>query len=226
MRHVWIGLALLLLVGAGSSAFAHQEGVAGESRHGGMGMMGPGMMGGMMGSQPSQAERPLISLALRHKEQLGLSPDQVKALESFRAEFQKEATRRSAEIQVAEQELAELLREEPVDLAKVEAKIRQIATVQAELRLARIRTLEKGKAVLTLEQRKKLEDLASQASSRAPGASSEKGSPMMGGRGMEEMYRFMQSGGMMESMTSMMEMMRMMGPSGGGSMGGMPMMSR
>ncbi len=48
------------------------------------------------------AERPLISLALQNKDQLGLTPDQVKALESLRSEFQKEAIRRSADVEIAE----------------------------------------------------------------------------------------------------------------------------
>jgi len=164
------------------------------------------MMGGMMGPMMAPggpAERPLISLALRHKDKLGLSEEQVKTLEAIRAAFQEEAEKRSASLRRAEAELQELLASEPVDLAKVEAKLKEIETLRTELRLSRIKALEQGKAVLTPEQRKKLKTLASQAAGPMPG--------MMPGRGMEEMHRFMQSGGMMESMTGMMEMARRMG---------------
>jgi len=174
------------------------------------GRMG-GMMGGMMmGGHP--AERPLISLTLQNKDQLGLTPDQVKALESLRSEFQKEAIRRSADLQIAEAELGDLLAVEPVDLAKAEAKLRQIEGLRAEIRLSRIKTLEKGKAVLSPEQRKKLDSLGPRGSADAHGG-------MMGGRGMEEMYRFMQSERMPQAMTAMMEMARQMG--GGDPMTGM-----
>ncbi|MBI2154323.1 MAG: periplasmic heavy metal sensor [Candidatus Rokubacteria bacterium] len=159
-------------------------------------------MGEMMGG-PS-AERPLISLALQNRDQLGLTPDQVKALESLRTEFQKEATRRSADLEVAETGLAELLRADAVDLAKVETKLRQIEALRTDIRLSRVKTLEKGKALLSLEQRKKLDSLAPRASADTPGS-------MMAGRGMEEMQRFMNSERMPQAMSAMMEMARQMG---------------
>ena len=53
-------------------------------------------------------------------------------------------------------ELAALLR---ADLAQVEAKLREIERLRLDLRLARIRTIEQGKAQLTPEQRAKLRSL-------------------------------------------------------------------
>jgi Spy/CpxP family protein refolding chaperone len=114
---------------------------------------GMGSMGGMMGGGP---EGPLITRALAQRERLGLSDDQVRALEAARSDFAQEADRRQAEIEAAEGGLSGLLRESTIDLAQVEAKVREIATLRADLRLARIKTLEKGKALLTPEQRKKL----------------------------------------------------------------------
>jgi Spy/CpxP family protein refolding chaperone len=114
---------------------------------------GMGSMGGMMGMMGGSPEGPLITRALAQREQLGLSDDQVRALEAARSDF---ADRRQAEIEAAEGGLSGLLRESTIDLAQVEAKVREIATLRADLRLARIKTLEKGKALLTPEQRKKL----------------------------------------------------------------------
>lgn len=165
----------------------------------GSGMMGSGMMAeSMMGGGPP-GERPLITLALRQRETLGLSEDQVKALEQTRSAFEREAIRRRADVEIAEREVADLLREPRVDLAKVEAKVRQIAGLQADLRLTRIKSIEKGKAVLTADQLKKL----------MSEAGTHEGS--MTSRGAEEMRRFMNSERAPQAMASMMEMARQMG---------------
>jgi Spy/CpxP family protein refolding chaperone len=106
-------------------------------------------------SEP-RGERPLITLILRHKDEFGLSADQVQTLERLRTDFQREAIRRDADIRVAETELAPLLDADPVDLGQVEAKIREIERLRADLRLARARAIEQGKAQLTADQRARL----------------------------------------------------------------------
>ncbi len=119
---------------------------------GGSGAM-PGHGGGML----SPAERPLITLMLQRRQELGLTPDQVARLETLRGEFTREAIRRDADIRIAELDLAALLDPDPLDMAKVEAKIRALAELRADLRIARIRVIEQGKAVLTAEQRARLQ---------------------------------------------------------------------
>ena len=147
MKRRWlIVLSLVAILGIEGSALAHPL-----YRQ----MRGPRMMGGYA------LKRPLISFMLHHREKLNLSAEQVKALETLRSEFQKEAIKRKADLQVAKVELRDLQRREPVDLEAIEAKVKQIEALRTELRLARIRTIEKGKAVLTPEQRNKLESLGS-----------------------------------------------------------------
>lgn len=215
-------IALGTLALAGGFALAHErqgrpEGSIGggmqgmmEMMHGRSGSMG-GMMGGMMHGMPgsmrqaSPAERPLITLALQHKDQLGLSAQQVQRLEALRSDFQKEAIRRSADIQVAELELGELLRQDPVDLAKAEVALKKLEGLRTELRLARLKAIEQGKKVLTPEQRQKLDTLTHQA------AGASEGTGMPGERGMAEMHRFMESERMPQAMAAMMEMARRMG---------------
>jgi len=223
MKRLFGIVAIAAVIGgsAVAPAFGQERGRPDAPAEGMMGRMGEMMGGGPMHGMSEimdmhagglSAERPWISLALQNRQQLGLSADQAKTLEAIRSEFQKEATRRSAEIQIAELELSEFLRAEPVDLAKVEAKLRQIEVVRMDLRLSRIKVLEKGKALLTPEQRKKLESLSSRASA-APSRG------MMPGRGMDEMHRFMQSERMPQAMSSMMDMARQMG--NGDTMAGM-----
>ncbi len=120
--------------------------------------LGERWRGHSTGSEPP-GERPLISIMLRHRQDLGLSPAQALELERLRADFQREAIRRDADQRVAEMDLAALLRNEPVDMVKVEAKVREAERVRADLRLARLRTIEQGKAQLTQDQRAKLASL-------------------------------------------------------------------
>jgi hypothetical protein len=136
-----------------------------------------------------------VSLALQQRAELGLSADQATTLESIRSEFQKMATRQSAEIQVAELELGDLLRAGPVDLAKVEATLRQIERLRTDLRLAR-RGFEEMQRFMQSEQ--------------MPQAMA----------GMMEMARRVGNGDPMAGMVRMMEMMGAMGGDGGGMMSG------
>jgi Spy/CpxP family protein refolding chaperone len=111
-----------------------------------------------MGREP---DRPLITIMLHHRSELGLSPEQVSRLETLRGEFSREAIRRDAEIRIAELDLATLLEQEPMDLAKVEPKVREVSQLRDDLRIARLRAIEQGKAVLTPEQRTRLQTVLS-----------------------------------------------------------------
>jgi Heavy-metal resistance len=104
-------------------------------------------------------ERPLIAFMLRNRERLGLSAAQVKSLEKLRTDFQKESIRKDADLRVAEMDLNGLVGAEKIDMPKVEAKVREIERIRTDLRLSRIRTIQKGKEVLNAEQRKKLHEL-------------------------------------------------------------------
>jgi len=121
---------------------------------------GPGH--GMPGGPPAPTaavERPLISLMLDHRDELALTHDQTSRLESLRQDFTREAIRRDADIRIAEMDLAALLEQPSLDMAKVEAKVRELAKLRADLRIERIRAIEQGRAVLTPEQRTKLQGL-------------------------------------------------------------------
>jgi hypothetical protein len=113
---------------------------------------GPGPAGGA----PPFGERPLVSYMLAHRAELGLSPQQVEALERVRADFQREAIRRDADLRVAELDLEALRRQDPVDMGQVEAKIREIERLRADFRVGQVRAIEQGRAQLTAEQRERL----------------------------------------------------------------------
>jgi hypothetical protein len=107
----------------------------------------------------SGEDRAPISLMLRNRERLGLTADQVKELEQLRSDFAKESIRSEANLRIAEMDLTSLLEAQPVDMTKAETKIREIERIRGDLRIARIRSIEKGKAQLSAEQRRKLQEL-------------------------------------------------------------------
>jgi Spy/CpxP family protein refolding chaperone len=111
----------------------------------------------------SREDRPLITLMLNNKERLGLSADQVKKLEQFRDNFQKQSIRHDADLRIVELDLAALLDHDPVELSKVEAKVREAEKLRADLRIARIRAIEQARSVLNAEQKKKLQEITAEA---------------------------------------------------------------
>ncbi len=176
----------------------------------GPGMMGPGGMmgGGIMGAGATN-DRPWITVMLDHREELGLSAEQVGKLFNLRDGFAKEARAKGEALERFERDLDQLVGPGPVDLRAVESKLKEAEVIRTDLRLSRFKVIEEGKGVLTPDQRKKLVELVKtqQPSSRAPGS---EGS-VTGSRGMEEMQRFMQSDRSAASMTAMMEIGGQMG---------------
>ena len=133
----------------------------------------PGMRsphGGVQG--PRAMWRAPLTMMLRHRDELGLSAAQVQSLDKLRGDFMREAIRRDADRKIARLDLGALLRPDPadpmkaVDMAKVEAKVREIEKMRADMQVARIRTIEAGKAQLTPEQRTKFAGLLAQMRTR------------------------------------------------------------
>lgn len=184
MRAHWIvALATALVVALGAPAMA---GMMGQMPPGGhAGGMGAGAMGGMMGGgrggpgdRPTAHEGPLLTMMLHHGQELGLSPEQEKTLRDLRTEFSKESVRRTAEIRLAQIELESLLEQEQWDLAKIEPQVKQIAVLRGELRVARIKTLAAGRALLTPQQLERLKQLGHHM--RSMGGPGAMGHGMMG----------------------------------------------
>jgi Spy/CpxP family protein refolding chaperone len=173
----------------------------------------PMMMHGMSTNARNDGaglERPLLTLALKNRTELGLSAEQEKSLQDLVDRFGKEADRSRSELRNAERGLASLLRNEPVDLSQVDTRVRAIEKLRADLRIARIQTIVDGLAALTPEQRAKLGALATAREHSGQGHDT---------RGAEEMHRFMSSDRMPKAMNAMMAMAERMG--GGDTMLGM-----
>jgi Spy/CpxP family protein refolding chaperone len=107
-------------------------------------------------------------LALRHRQELALTPAQVDNLRKLGTDAQRDAIKRQADRRLAELDLRTLMMPDTadpakaMDMAKVEAKVREIEKLRADERVARISSLEQSRQVLTPEQREKLRALLAQ----------------------------------------------------------------
>jgi len=114
-------------------------------------------------------EAPWVTIILRNRDRLQLTPDQVTSLENLRSDFARAAIRKQADLRIAEMDLSRLLQVDTVDLAQVKNKLEEMSRLSTDLRYSRIETLAKGKAVLTGEQRDRLKSLISVPGRQAPG---------------------------------------------------------
>ena len=140
---------------AASDAMQVQMGPSG----GGPGMGGPGRGGPGMQSERGRGGwqkhaghghmrrgRSIVFMALRNQKELGLSPQQVSSLQQLGMDAGRASIKRRADGQLAKLDLFALMKAEPVDMAKVEAKIRDMERLKADGAIARIRTNEAAKA--------------------------------------------------------------------------------
>ena len=87
------------------------------------------------------------------------SPQQVSSLQQMGMDAARAGIKRRADEQLARLDLMSLMRAEPVDMAKVEAKVRDMERLKADGLIARIRTNEAAKAQLSADQQEKLKSL-------------------------------------------------------------------
>jgi hypothetical protein len=110
-------------------------------------------------NEDTPSERPLISIMLRHRHELGLSPQQIHDLDELRDGYQRKAIRYDADLRITEMDVQRLLTADPMDLQQVRAKLQDMERLKVELRLARLGAIEEGKAALSPGQREKLSAL-------------------------------------------------------------------
>jgi Spy/CpxP family protein refolding chaperone len=137
---------------------------SGEMGRGGnrSGMQAPGRPGGWQrGSGHGQGHRrpSFVGMVLMNREQLGLTPQQVDSFRKLGMDSRRAAIRRHADLQLAKLDVMSLRWSDPVDMGKIEAKVREIEKLKGDGRIAAIRTAEAAKAQLTAEQREKLKSL-------------------------------------------------------------------
>jgi Spy/CpxP family protein refolding chaperone len=142
---------------------AAQEGMGGGGNR--PGMQARGHHGGWQrdmgerGRSHGRHRPSFIRMLLRNQQQLGLTAQQVDSLRKLGMDARRAEIRARADRQVAQVDLMSLRFSNPVDMGKVEAKIREIEKLKGDSRIAAFRTTEAAKAQLTPEQKEKLKGL-------------------------------------------------------------------
>jgi Spy/CpxP family protein refolding chaperone len=141
MKTVAALVAAVSIVAFAALAYADMDG------HGmGSGMMcGCGMDGQMMGTD--------------HFKILNLDEQQKASIGEIKSRMMKETIKRTADMRIVQIELKDLLSQDAVDMKAVEAKVRQLGTLQTEMHLSHIKAMEDIRTKLTPEQRKKLKEM-------------------------------------------------------------------
>ena len=155
-----MALFLTLTVGL-TGAWADEEKGHGKGYGGGEygGHGGGGMMHGMMGMMGKSGHHGTTGHFLRHlqkhSKEIGLTDEQVNKIKTMQLDLDRTRIRMEAEIQVAERELEALIHDEKAEMSAVEAKVKQSEGLEADLRIAAIKTKREAWALLTPEQRAK-----------------------------------------------------------------------
>ena len=92
------------------------------------------------------------------QEDIGLKKEQKEQIKKIHFEIQKKLVNLTKDRELKEIELRELLSEENPDMTKIENIVREISSLEAEIKLTRIRQLLELKKMLTEEQLNKLRD--------------------------------------------------------------------
>jgi Spy/CpxP family protein refolding chaperone len=137
----------------GTGAGGNRPGMQGGQHHGGW----QRNMGQSQRGRSHRHHRPsFIGMLLRNQQQLGLTAQQVDSLRKLGMDSKRAEIRRSADRKIAQVDLMSLRFSDPVDMGKVEAKVREIEKLKGDGTIARFRTAEAAKAQLTPEQKEKL----------------------------------------------------------------------
>jgi Spy/CpxP family protein refolding chaperone len=105
------------------------------------------------------AGAPLISIALSHQSELGLSATQVSNLENIRTDYQNRVTPILQDLRSIEDKLREVQQQSPADLVQAKALIEQSEKRHSDLRYLRLEALENGRSILTAQQQDQLKNL-------------------------------------------------------------------
>ncbi len=164
----------------GSSAKGHgasgAHGSYGKGHSGGHGKHGGGGHGKHTGAHQSANE--FIKHVLKYKDGMAITDDQETKLKSVRTAFKKSKIKMKAEVELANLDLHEILKNEESSLSDIESKLKNVHMLEADLLMASVKAKRDAKAVLTPEQRKRMKAVHDRIQAYASGGmSGSKGHP-------------------------------------------------
>jgi len=157
-RSAALALGVVLLTAADGLGQDHHGEHGHQEMHHHQEMHGQAMMGmmGMMG-RTGMMEGP--QFALRERERLGLSGEQVQALESIHESLHQAHMETMTEMQAAREEV-EAAMEDHLDEARARAALERMAGMHVEMGLSMLQARQQTRETLTEEQRQRLAEAA------------------------------------------------------------------
>jgi len=114
------------------------------------------MMDKMKGDMPMGNMQMKSPDMMAYIEKLQLTPDQKDKMDSAKIAHHKDMIRKSADRDIAQIELEELMRKDEPNLTAIGDQLKKIANMEADLKLAQIKVMIDLKAILTKEQKDNL----------------------------------------------------------------------
>lgn len=116
-------------------------------------MQRPGMMMHKMGKEMMKKGMPMMMDPWEHlKDRLDLTDEQAVKLRKVYIDYRKEVLRKGADIEIAEMDLAELLKNKGASEKSVEDAVNKLASLRSNLDMFRIKALLKTRDFLSDEQ--------------------------------------------------------------------------
>ena len=123
------------------------------------GFSGGGSAHGSSHPGPHQSADAFIDHMLKFKDGMGITDKQETALRALETNFKKTRIRLKAESDLANLELHDLLRNDKASMSDIESKLKNVHEIKATLYLASIKARRDAKAVLSDEQRSRMETI-------------------------------------------------------------------
>jgi len=114
------------------------------------------MMDKMKGDMPMGNMQMKSPDMMAYIEKLQLTPDQRDKMDSAKIAHHKDMIRKSADRDIAQIELEELMRKDEPNLTAIGDQLKKIANMEADLKLSQIKIIIDLKAILTKEQKDNL----------------------------------------------------------------------
>ena len=108
---------------------------------------------------PHQSASEFIDHVLKFKDGMGITDNQEAALRTLETNFKKTQIKLKAQSDLANLELHELLRDDKASMSEIETKLRSVHEIKADQYLASIKARRDAKAVLSEEQRSRMDTI-------------------------------------------------------------------
>ncbi len=130
----------------------------GQSMGGMMQQMGCCKMGSGMGMMEDEKGMGCCEkeFFLCCKDDLGLTDKQVEALKGIKMGSMKNEIKMGSDLKIAQLELKSLMEDEKATLKDIEAKVRSVEKLKADMKISHIKAFREAKALLTPEQKEKM----------------------------------------------------------------------